>query len=273
MIGRPAAEAAAMMPRLFNLCRAAQSAAAHLALGLPAPEAADRLGAEVLRDHLLKLCLSWPQALGLAPRPFPPPAETARALFGPAGRFPATPAAFDRWLAGPDGCAPLLAAVRTAFAPGEATAALPDTTPASALTRGAQENSTALRHPGHPVLDGLAASHGRGPLWRAAARLLDAEACLAGALPAPARLPDGTALTPAARGQYAVRAQAENGRVTAFHRVTPTDHLFAPGGMLARSFATLPAAKAALAPLVLDILDPCVPVNLIHLKESEAPDA
>lgn len=273
LLGRPSEEAAALLPRLFNLCRAAQSAAAHLALGLPSPEDADNLQAELLRDHLLKLLLTWPNHLGHAPRPFPTRAETSAALFGPAGAFPETPPDFARWLAAGEGRSPLLAAIRDAFAPGEAVASLPDTTPATAMDTTAQENSTALRHPGHPVLDHIAKTHGRGPFWRATARAIDAGACLAGRLPALRLLPDGTALTPAARGQYAVRAQTEAGRVTVFARVTPTDHLLAPGGMLERSFATLPEAKSHLAPLLIDILDPCLPVELIHVMETGARDA
>jgi hypothetical protein len=273
LIGRPVAEAAALMPRLFNLCRAAQSAAAHLALGLPVPEDADRLRADVLRDHLIKLFLTWPNLLDQPPRPFPAPGMTVGALFGPAETFPDSPRAFDRWLTSGAGCAPLLTAIRNAFAPGEAVADLPDSTAATAMNLSPQENSTALRHPGHPVLDHLAETQGRGPLWRATARLIDAGACLAGGLPAPSLMPDGTALTPAARGQYAVRARTDQGRVTAFARVTPTDHLLAPGGMLQASFATLPATKAALAPLALDILDPCVPVTLTQVMESGAQDA
>lgn len=273
LIGRPVAEAAALMPRLFNLCRAAQSAAAHLALGLPVPEDVDRLRAEVLRDHLIKLFLTWPKLLGQPPRPFPAPGTTASALFGPAETFAGSAGAFDLWLASGAGCAPLLAAIRDGFAPGEAVADLPDTTPATAMSLSPQENSTAMRYPGHPVLGDIARTYGRGPLWRATARLIDAGACLAGSLPTPGVTPDGTALTPAARGQYAVRARTDAGRVAAFARLTPTDHLLIPGGTLQASFATLPVAKAALAPLVLDILDPCVPVTLTQVMESGAPDA
>lgn len=273
ILGRPAAEAAATLPRLFNLCRAAQAAAAHLALGLPLPDDGGRLAAEVLRDHMVKLFLTWPRHLGLPARPFPTTGEAPRALYGSAGHFPETPAAFARWIVAGEGAAPLLAAIRAAFAPGEAVATLPDTTPETALSPLAQENSTALRHPGHPVLDDLAQAWGRGPLWRAASRLIDAGACLAGRLPEPRLLPDGTAVTPAARGQYAIRASVDDGRVTAFARMTPTDHLLAPGGTLARSFASLPATNAALAPLLLDILDPCVTTSLTQVMERSGEDA
>ena len=72
----------------------------------------------------------------------------------------------------------------------------------------------------------------------------------------------GTAVVPAARGFYAVRAQAQNGRVTELRRLTPTDHLLAPGGILAQSLATLPPEHRDLADLVVDIIDPCVPVRI-----------
>ena len=273
LLGRPLAEAAEILPRLFNLCRAAQGTAAHLALGLPLTDQAEMLRSEILRDHMIKLFLSWPALLGLPPTPFPKTADTAAALFGPAAQMPHTPAAFADWLAAAQGAAPVLAALRDTFAPGEAAANLPDITPTSALSLTAQENSPALRHPGHPVLQALETTYGRGPLWRATARLIDAEACLTGILPASQTLPDGTVLTPASRGTYAVRARSENGRVTAFQRVTPTDHLLAANGMFQASIASLPAAKRSLASLVLDILDPCAPITLTQVMAEDAENA
>lgn len=56
--------------------------------------------------------------------------------------------------------------------------------------------------------------------------------------------------------------------VTALSRVTPTDHLLAPCGALALSLASLPAAKAGLAALVIDILDPCVAVSVQELAHA-----
>ena len=50
VLGRPVAEAAELLPRLFNLCRMAQGLAAKLALGLPATEDP---GTEIIRDHVL----------------------------------------------------------------------------------------------------------------------------------------------------------------------------------------------------------------------------
>ena len=67
---------------------------------------------------------------------------------------------------------------------------------------------------------------------------------------------------PAARGQYAVRIGTQGGVVATFDRITPTDHLLAEGGALDRALGCLPAVKAGLGPLLLDILDPCSPVRL-----------
>ncbi|MFC2969623.1 hydrogenase expression/formation protein HupK [Acidimangrovimonas pyrenivorans] len=269
ILGRPVAEAAETLPRLFNLCRAAQEAAARLALELPPLETTpETLRGEILREHLRRLLFAWPRRLDLPARPLPRKGDEAVALFGPSGRCPATPDDFAAWRAEGQGTAPLLSAIAEAFAPGEAGTDLPATTPETAFAGSPQENATAGRHPGQPLLTALAASHGKGPLWRAAARLVDAEACLTGPLPAPRRLADGTAVTPAARGLYAIRAQAENGRVTHFQRVTPTDHLLAPGGALQASLASLPAAKAHLAPLVVDILDPCLPYELREVADA-----
>ena len=71
LIGKPVEEAAQLLPRLFNLCSGAQGMALRLALGLPAPDAAT-LRREILRDHLLKLCVVWPGLLGLPTTPLPP---------------------------------------------------------------------------------------------------------------------------------------------------------------------------------------------------------
>ncbi|GAB4258334.1 MAG: HupK protein [Pararhodobacter sp.] len=268
VVGKPVEDAAELLPRLFNLCRAAQGTAARLALGLQLAEGwQETMRQEILRDHLLRLFLVWPGRLGLGAGAPPAGREhdagaAARAVFGPAARAPATPEALAAFLCSGHGVAPVLSRIGAAFAPGEAAAALPFVTPETALTPGAVDNSVAARHAEHPALRALADRHGRGPLWRAAARLFDIAACLDGSLPAPATPAPGVALVPAARGLYAVRAKTRDGRVAAFARVTPTDHLLAPGGVLAHSLATLPAEKAGLAPLVLDILDPCSPVRL-----------
>lgn len=268
VLGKPVDEVEALLPRLFNLCRGAQAAAVSAALGRADDgTAAAEIARDVLRDHLLKLHASWPALLGLAPRALPDDWRAGghgllAALFGPDAEAPATPAAFDVFLASNRPAAVPLACIAQRFAPGEAVSeGLPAPDGQTLWRRGACENSVAARHLSHPVMRALEASHGRGPLWRAAARLYDIEAAALGRLPA-LEVAKGRVLVPAARGTYAIHMQVENGHVTGFERVTPTDALLAQGGILARSLATLPAEKTGLGALLLDILDPCSPVRL-----------
>lgn len=258
VLGRPPEEVAALLPRLFNLCGAAQGHAARLALGLPVASGAAHH--EVLRDHLAKLCLRWPALLGLPVRPLPAGWQAGGAalqdwLWG--GPLPEDLSAF---LASGRGVAPLLAALAEAFAPGEAEARLPPLTAPMDLS--AQENSPAGRVQEAPLMRAAEARFGRGPLWRALGRAVDLHA-MAGRAELPATvLENGAVSVAAARGSYAIAAQVGAGQVVALARVTPTDHLLAPGGALALSLASLPAAKIGLAALVIDILDPCVAVSL-----------
>lgn len=266
VIGRGVDEVAALLPRLFNLCRAAQAAAVEAALGRPADT--DGIGREVLRDHLLKFHVTWPAFFGRPPSPLPDNwADGGRALctavFGPAGTAPATAADLFAFLASDHGLAPVLRRIDGCFAPGEAAAeGLAPVTPETIWHPGATDNSVAARQAAHPAMTGLAAHHGRGPLWRATARLYDIADAASGRLPPLAQPAPGTAIVPAARGAYAIRLTTENDTVTAFTRVTPTDHLLANNGVLDRALSTLPADKAGLGPLLLDILDPCSPVKL-----------
>lgn len=255
LLGKPVAEAADLLPRLFNLCRVAQGMAARLSLGLPAT---GDLRAEVIRDHLLKLCLLLPRSLGLAALPLP--ADPAP-LLGSRG-LPADgdPAGWDSPLA------PLARRIRASFAPGEACSdhLLP---PPGPLAEGAFENSAAGRQAGHPALKAVEATHGRGPLWRFFGLLADLEAALQGRLPAPTAA-GGIACVPAARGAYGLRIAQAGGIVTGLVRRTPTDHLLAPGGALIRSLATLPVPKRALAPLVVALHDPCIPVTVDEAQDA-----
>jgi hypothetical protein len=254
LTGKSATEAALLLPRLFSLCRMAQETAACLALGLPVPDPAT-LAAEVLRDHLVLLCATLPRAAGLQAQTLP--SDPALFLCGPARRLPRTLAGLKAL------CAqhPVLATLLQ-LAPGEACSpALPAPSADTAFTGAALENSPAGRQSQLPLLREIEARFGRGPLWRYAGVLADAMAALHGRLPA-ARLVERTALVPAARGTYALRLALLDGRVTALSRATPTDHLLAPGGALLAAMASLPAAKSSLAPLVLALHDPCIPVTL-----------
>ena len=266
VIGQRIEDAADLLPRLFNLCRVAQGVAARAAFGLdPEPGWQAALRAEILREHVVKLCLKWPGLLSLPPVALPRdwasnPAALRRALFG---QTCAVPADLDQWCASGEGSAPVLRALRDLFDPGEATrGALPLTGADTALDPTAQENSVAARHADHPLLRTTEQRYGRGPLWSAIAVLIDIDATLEGALP-PAEPRPGRAVVPAARGLYAIEATVTDGIVRSFVRMTPTDHLLAPQGALAQALASLPASRAqALAPIVVAVMDPCVPLTL-----------
>ncbi|MDJ0824907.1 MAG: hydrogenase expression/formation protein HupK [Rhodobacter sp.] len=272
IVGRDVEDVATLLPRLFNLCRAAQSAAVEAALGRQAD--CEDIGREILRDHLLKFHVSWPAFFGSPPCPLPADwaaggPELRNAAFGPAMRPPATAADFYAFLHSELGYAPVLKNIGGCFAGGEAVAeGVPPVTPETIWADGVFDNSVAVRAWRHPVMAAIASEHGRGPLWRAAARLFDIAAVIDGDIPPIVATGPGEAIVPAARGSYAVKIALEGNTVTSFDRVTPTDHLLADGGVLDRTLASLPAHKAGLGPLLLDILDPCSPVRLREVRHA-----
>lgn len=256
-------QAAALLPRLFNLCGAAQGMAARLSLGLPvAPDARATLHHEVLRDHLLALCVTLPRALGLRPAGLPEGwargADIGAALWGGA-----MPQDLAGWLGSGRGLAPLLLRVTQTFPDRAGTGpALPHAGPETVDAPQPLENSPAARQAMHPLMRQAAALHGRGPLWRVLGRACDAAAAATGHLP-PAHLrADGMALVPAARGTYALRLTLVAGRVEGVTRITPTDHMLATGGALRCALRGIPDATRAA--LLLAIFDPCQPVELRH---------
>jgi len=271
VVGQTPDAAAALLPRLFNLCRVAQGIAARAAFGLPLKDGwQEELRREILKEHVLKLCLKWPGMLAVPQIALPSnwavnDAALRGALFGGVASLPDTYADFRRFLNTDAAIVPVLRAIQNLFPDriGSRTA-LPVATARTCFATSLQENSVPARHLDHPVLRGIEASHGRGPLWTAVGVVYDLDACLNNTL-APATFGDGYAFVPAARGLYAVRAQVTGNLVTSFARLTPTDHLMAAGGALDQSLANLPAPRAdALAPILLSILDPCFPVALEH---------
>lgn len=265
MVGKPVTEVVELMPRLFNLCRSAQGVAIKMALGVSiSADDQAALATEIWSEHLLRLGITLPIKLGMAPVVVGGlgSADPAGQLFG-AAAFPADMPAFEAFLTTDTGIAPVLRKVREIFGPGVACCEkLPFVSDLRIMRTLALENSLAARHADHPVMRQIEADFGRGPLWRLVARALDFDAARAGRLFQARMIDDHTALVPAARGVYAIRARHEGGRVTQLTRVTPTDNLLAEGGVLAQSIARLPADKAGYAGLLIDILDPCVPVEL-----------
>lgn len=272
VVGRSVDEVAALLPRLFNLCRSAQSAAVEAALGRPVKEAG--IAQEILRDHLLKFHVTWPAFFGFPPCPLPDDwasggAALRAAVFGSSGKAPATAADFFAFLETENVYANILKKIDGCFEPGEAAVeGLDMVTPENIWSSRPVDNSVASRVAENPAMRGISEARGRGPLWRAAARLFDLENLVNGDLPPICCLRPGEAVVPAARGSYGVRIATKAGYVTEFSRVTPTDHLLAEDGVLDRALAVLPAHKAGLGPLLLDILDPCSPVRLREVKHA-----
>lgn len=275
--GKSRHEVAELLPRLFNLCRTAQSLAVRAALDLPAEDGTRALRQEILREHVLRLSVVLPRHFARSairlPRDWQGGGMTFRqALFGAAGRLPQTPADFESFLESGTGLAGLWAKVAGLFAPGEGMSeALPFVSAETAADPHAKvENSCALRVGDHPVVAYVAAAAGqkRSLLWRLVARSYDLEALLDDAplhLAMPRR---GCAHVPATRGLYTVNAAHDGEKVTRFARVTPTDHLCTPGGILEQVLATIPPERAGVLPVAMDILDPCSPIRVVEVSDA-----
>lgn len=265
MIGKPVDEVVELMPRLFNLCRSAQSLAIRMALGVETrPEDTERLAEEIWSEHLLRLAVTLPMKLGMKPMAVSGANKDtlAQTLFG-ADHFPNDLAGFIEFTKSDIGIAPVLRSVISIFEPKDACPEkLPFASDLRMMNTLQLENSVGARHADHPVMRHVEATCGRGPFWRIVARALDFDAALAGRLFEPRMLDECTAMVPAARGLYAVRARREFGRVVFLQRVTPTDHLLAQNGVFEQSIAGLKPEKQGYASLLVDILDPCVPVSL-----------
>lgn len=250
--GRPVAEVANLLPRLFNLCRMAQASAARLTLGLPLT--GEDPSAEVIRDHMARLFVTLRRAFGLAPMVLP---VATPALFGDLRQMPQDLAGLHDWLSQDTPLAILGRAVQAEFpAALGVTSVLPNPEPRLLAT----ENSPAGRQLLHPLMRAIATTQGRSPLWRYIGVLTDLQAALAKALPPPQLLPDGTGVVQAARGIYFLRITQKAGLVTGLSRITPTDHQLAPDGALDLALHRLPAGRADLAARLVALFDPCIPV-------------
>jgi hypothetical protein len=88
--GRSAADAAAMLPRLYSICGRAQGAAARSALAAAAGEATadtcaaheDAVVLETIQEYLWRLSIDWPRAMGRSP--VPATVAAVRQRIGPA---------------------------------------------------------------------------------------------------------------------------------------------------------------------------------------------
>ncbi|PWR23152.1 nickel-dependent hydrogenase large subunit [Zavarzinia compransoris] len=286
LAGRGAAEAAALVPLVFNLCAVAQGRAARAALGLAGHDAGEEtaLRQEHLRDHLHCFAVAWPALLGQGPDNDLLAAAGALARGeGAALRERLTGRAadlgdldgpgLDRVLAaGETPLLRLLAALRRRLQPSWGRASLPAPTPSDVAGRlaGGQAplcETTALDHvAGRPLVAALAAAEGRSLFLRMIGRVLDCLRVLdPRALIAPALAPaPGVGIAAAVRGVLGHRAELRDGRVADYRLLAPTDWNLAPGGILARVLNALPAGEDLpfLARLAISCINPCVPTVL-----------
>jgi len=292
LVGRRPAEAAALVPLVFNLCAAAQARAARGALGLDDIDDDATLRLEHLRDHALCFAAAWPAALGEGP-------DNRLLSLVAAHCGDGGPATADRLrlhlvgsaaddLAGLDdrglerllnrGATPvtrLLATVRRRLSPPWGRAALPSPTAgdiAGVLGGDAPRplrETTALDHVADaPLIAALDRNEGRSLFLRMVARLVDCLRCLDPAAlfrrhPTPA---PGIGIAGAVRGLLGHGARLdEQGRVAAYRLVTPTDWNLAPGGVLEQALGALPAGGDLpfLARIAVSCINPCVPTSLI----------
>ncbi len=292
LVGRSVDEAARLVPRVFNLCAAAQGAASAAALGLRDPGAHDAMRAETVRDHAIALFHHWPALIGAEPDRAAlallgksslgksslgepeGPAPVAVRICGEAGDLSAfTILELDAWLeAGSTGAARFLRQIRAAD-PAWGRAELPSVGLAdidAALVQpgalAARETTALDRVRRAPVMTALLAVEGASLFARLLARVLDLLWAAAGRADAPLSgvSPGGAGVAEAARGRLAHKARVLDGRVGAYQVLTPSVWNLAPGGLLERMLAALPSRRetAMLAQLCVGAVNPCAPVTL-----------
>ncbi|MDD5249838.1 MAG: hypothetical protein PHY45_12675 [Rhodocyclaceae bacterium] len=269
--GRAADEAVRMLPLLYSICGAAQGVAAQLALGAArgvaqAPIVDAVVLAEAQREHLWRLLLDWPQALGL-------PRQESLLV---AGRRHLQDGSFDAWASAamrapwaqieaalravPEPPSPGDAPLLPALAAAQTLALWPRLDAAFAAAPayyGRAASTGALAR--HPELLSLAPL-----LARVAARMADLTAPHGlGRVSAAAVAPGiGRAAVETARGLLLHEIVLDGERVADYVIVAPTEWNFHPAGMLKAWLEGAPAAHAeemrAAAARAMLALDPCV---------------
>lgn len=290
LLGRTVEEVRRLLPMVFNICPAAQEAAFDTALGLePSAETRRRLLVDGLRDHLLALCHHVPAALGETPvftgyakvAALADGSDVADALrasvFADTGA-PKTLSELRVWAEGGAGAAPAFRAILLGFAPEWGRVQLPLSLVGAldwvrATVGGvAVDNCAAARWQAAPLMKDIEAQLGRGPVWRLAGRLLEADAFIntlaGGDLPFALAVPmgKGVGCSVAPRGALMMRVRAIGGLTTDLARLSPTDFAIHPDGAIVQALATLSGVPDAqmerVARTLIAIYDPCVPTSL-----------
>ena len=269
--GLAAEKAVAMLPLLYSLCGKAQGTAARLALAAARGEATPRrsdeqVAGEVAGEHLWRLLVDWPKALGL-------PADEALFI---EGRRRLAETDFAAWvrqrLAADDGIftrlrRALAAAAEPAPAPDRL---LPDLDAAASLALWPRLDEAFAAA---PTYGGLAAEtgafarrpNGEAPVAaRVRARMEELAAGVPGRVSAvPVAAGVGRALVDTARGPLMHELTLDGDHIADYVIVAPTEWNFHPAGPLAAWLGGMPAGAAEeLAPRAVLALDPCVPWSL-----------
>jgi len=277
VIGRSRSEAMTMIGRLFNLCSAAQSTAAALAMGLPVATNSGRdIALETLREHALVIFRDWAKALempvnvgalrGLGRLSVATPDvqgvlnDLERATFG--GPASSVLEDIDSWR---DGASSM---------PAEMLRRVADWPTALGHIAVADEPSFVTRVIAHPVLQPVVGREGLSLYVRMLARILEV-ALLIAALRLGrhgqrfGREREGQGWAEAARGRLTHSAVCDGDRVVSYHIRTPTDAMLAGDEGTVNTFLgtlidsahgpgdPLAAQRVALA---LACVDPCLPV-------------
>ena len=273
LCGRAADAVVRLLPLLYSICGAAQGVAAQLALdaarGRPRAPAIDAaVLAEARREHLWRLLLDWPRALGL------PPQEALLVE----GRRRLQAAGFAAWAAALDeSCDRVEAALRAAPQPRtSAVGMLPPLTAEESLAHWPRLTAAFAAAPtlgAAPAETGALARHGE---------LAAAQPLLARFRARRADLADGTGLgrtsaasvatgvgraaVETARGLLLHEIALDGARVAAYTIVAPTEWNFHPDGVLRAwldgAAAPTPAAMNTLASRAALALDPCVRIEI-----------
>lgn len=285
VLGRSAPGAApALARRLFPVCGLAHAAALGRALAMARSTEADddtRAARQVLAEaaaaHVWRVCIDWPAALGLPPRPAPvrrARAALAEVTGGDADGGGAALAALldDQNLFGdgPESHAAQLVAALGPLADLALDPPAPEPGGSGALFA-ADARFDPLPVPQDARLtDRIAAILARARATRAA---------LTGAAPVPPiaahPFPGGAlAVAQTARGPLAYRVTLGAGRIDRLHLVAPTDLVLAQGGALRRGLAQIAGGDigviARRARALVAAFDPCGEIRLSLVEAADA---
>jgi len=276
LVGKRCADAIRLMPLIFNLCPAAQGAAAAMAMDLsPAADTHTAIASETLREHALVMLRDWPLALqetprtadlaGLATLSGSRIRDLEHALF--ASRAIEVLDNFESWRqTSKSAPAKYLARVARWEKSAGRIDAEPDPTFINRVIH-------------HPALHAIVEREGTTLFARMAARLIEAALLIeeiASGRPGAryGRSDQGRGWAEAARGRLLHNVRLRNGLIEDYRIATPTDSMIGSGAFLQRllqsAAAGSPAERNDRIRIALTCADPCLPVIWQARTKSDA---